>query len=528
MSVVGRTAVGKNALGSVGVNPTGFDSATVYLHLTPAAVSELGPSSTAVGKAIGTYVLGSSGPAAIPLNTDSAVVLFRLRPSGVDSYTGTGTGYGTGPYGAGLYGIGGNVAGPSSFVDSGTVYLDLVPSATEVYSTLPVSYTDAATIRVKFTVTASEVYNATPPDSSPVPLPSPGPAIVVPTVKKFSVIHLNHDDYALGEIYPRNLDFAIYLNRIGYCNYDLDVSTVLGKKENTSPYETDFILLRGDKPIMGGEHTAVSINDVEGASLAVAGQEWGHWLERQVWPFNPDDPLLYTYLQTDRDIALVVKDLLTQVTAFPQSLDLDLSFIVAIGNNIDYKIDVNDTEDLFSKLTALAKRVPGFDFEITWDKRVLLYYPQKGGDSGITLTQGHNVYSLDYTNNGPVSTVTLGTARSASSQIGVVINSDAPQYRRSIATQDFGDITDSDQLIQQTQGEADRNVIPHRQITVGIIKDTIDPLEDIKMGDIVGLDLDIGYEIIEGNWRVVGMQCTGTDEGDEEWKVTIDDGTLSL
>lgn len=413
-------------------------------------------------------------------------------------------------------------------IDLATVYLRLTPSAVEIYTPSSVTaYVDAATVRLNLIPSGIDIGPAAELiliESIPAYPPIGPPPVLV----RWTVVHQNHDEYALGEVYPKNLDFALYLNRIGYCNYDIDMSHPLGRKEHTNPYETDFILYRQDEAIMGGEHTSINVGDVEAGVLSVAGQDWGHWIERQMWPFDPNDPLLYTYLETDRDIALVVKDILTQVLAFPDCLDLDLSFINAIGNNIDYKIEINDSEAIYNKITELAKRSPGFDFEITHDKRFLIYSPQKGSNIGISLVQGHNIFEVQYTNNGPTATYTLGTARSSSSQIGYIVQSDAPQFRRSMVNHEFSDITDENQLIDATEGEAARNVSPHRELTMKVVKEALDVWAVMRPGDTIHVDANLGYEHIDDDFRVVGMQCTPNDEGDEEWSLTVDDGTLSL
>lgn len=409
-------------------------------------------------------------------------------------------------------------------IDTGTVSLGLRPSSTDVAATI-----DSGTARLSLTPSAAELY--IPPGGiivPPIATPSPGPPRRIPVVKRFTVFHYTHGHYALGDVYPKNLDFAIYLNRIGYCNYDIDMSHVLAKKENTSPYETDFVLYRGDNPIIGGEHTSINIQGIEVENMSVSGQDWCHYLERQQYPFNPDDPLANAYLVTGRDTALVVKDILTTILARPGSLDVDLSGITAIGNLIDYKIDPNDTGDIYNKIVDLAKRFPGFDYEITPGRQFNIYSPQKGTNTGITLVQGHNIFDVAYTNNGPVATHTLGLAQAASTKLGVIVDSVAPQFRRADANQDFADIDSLDELTAATIGEAARNVSPHREITLKVIPKAFDVWETLSVGDTVNVNADIRYEHIVDDFRIVGMQCTVSDEGDEEWSLTLDDGTLSL
>lgn len=368
-----------------------------------------------------------------------------------------------------------------------------------------------------------------PPPPPPPPAPTTTVIPIRPEQTAWSLRHYDHADNALGDVFPKSPEFAIYLNRVGYCNYGMDLDHPLAKRQYTSPYQTDFQLFRKNKPIMGGIHTSVSV-DLDQETLTVSGLDWQHYLELREWPYDPADALANTYLASDRDIALVVKDILTRILAEPNSLQLNLNSIIAINRLINYKIDVGDTANIMSKLTDLAKKAPGFDFEITYDRRFNIYAPQKGTDNGITLAEAHNIYNLSYVDNGPVATHTTGKATAGSSQIGVVVNStNQSGYRRLDATQDFQDITSEEELISSTFAESDRNSTPHREITCKVIQDAIDIWEEVEPGDTIHLEGNIQYDQFNSEpFRVVGMLCNPNDEGDEEWSLTLDDGTLSL
>src|SRR6185295_1649325 len=207
-----------------------------------------------------------------PTNIDAATVLLKLTPSGTDTQTGVSTDAATVPLK-----LTPSAAELEAGVDAATALLKLTPSGVDI-PTGPT--TDAATVLLKLTPsTTLEVPPAPPFQGGGKIVPSAGPPPVEPKVTYWSITHFTHQGMALGDVYPKNLDFAIYLNRVGYCNYDLDVLHPLCTTENLYPYVTDFVLYRGTTPVMGGLHTAVSIDDIEAGLVQVAGLDWGHYLE---------------------------------------------------------------------------------------------------------------------------------------------------------------------------------------------------------------------------------------------------------
>lgn len=357
-----------------------------------------------------------------------------------------------------------------------------------------------------------------------------GPIYTAPPrqVRNFRVIHYNHEDEALGEAFPNNLEFAIYLSRTGYCNYDLDTGAFLARRAYTAPYLTDFRLQYGETDIMGGLHTAVSFDELEGHVIKVAGKDWLHYLEKRQYPFDPNSSTFEPYLVSDRDLFLIVEDILDTVLAEPNSLAFTYDN-GSCGQTANYKIEPGDTGNIMDKLTELAGGNPGFDFEATPDRQIILYYPKKGTTVGIPLVGGMNITELRYTNNGPQGTHTLGMAQGASSRMGYVVDSwNQPEYRRLDISEELSNVSEEADLQAKTQGASDRNAVPSTEFTAKVILENLNPFEELHVGDTALVQADIEYDTINDYYRIVGIQCSPTDEGDYEVELTLDDGTISL
>lgn len=453
------------------------DAATTRLSLTPSAVE------TTQG-------------------IDSDTIYLDLQPSGVDVYT-------------------------SFRIDAGTAVLNFIPSGVEA-----VGYIDVGTVLLAFTPSAVEEYVPVPPPPPPphggiIPeLSIPGPP---PKKIYWTVIHYRHDGTAIGDEYPSNPEFALYLGKVGYLNYDLDKDSPLCTRENCEPYATDYLLKFGDREIQGGIHTDIQIDDIEGHTFQISGKDWLHWFEGQKWPFDPNNPLANVYSQFARDMFLVVEDWLTVI----QSEIDTIQFIYAnglSGQTVNAKIDHSDTEDILSKITTLSQGNPGFDFEVTPDKHFNMYYPNKSRDIELVLEQGANIYQLSYHNKGPTGTRIFGQAQGPSSRLGSIQDHITKSfYRRWMVGEDFGDVPDVATLTQRTSGALERAASPHLEFTARIIPDFVEDLFSvIELGDNIPVYGRLGWDTIDDRFRLVSITGGPNDEGDQEFELGFDDGTISL
>lgn len=350
----------------------------------------------------------------------------------------------------------------------------------------------------------------------------------------WTVRHYSHSDVALGEAFPQDLSFSKLLKRVGTISYGLDLEQDLAVRSKTNPYITDFKLFRGHEgemvPIMGGMHTSIEISGAENNLLNVAGKDWLHYFEKDEWPFNPLDPIQYNYRQAGRDIALVVKDILDTTLAQPNSLNLTYT-LAAVGQLINYKIEPADTEKIFSRLDELSKIAPGFDFDITHDRVFKLYAPQKTRTlTGFALREGDNIENLHYTENGPQATKLRGFANGAT-RLGHVVD-DAAQsaYRRLVESVEFSDVTDVTALQDKTTAEALRMAAPAIEFSCSFINYDVDFdfWSQVDTGDKIHVKGDLRYDKLDNYFRLVGIECGPSDEGDEEIVLSFDDGTLAL
>lgn len=424
--------------------------------------------------------------------------------------------------------IAGDSFGVPSFIDTAIVIVNLVPSALEGSGN---NYTGSLVGKFEICGNFVGVYTLgvpqiIPEDTTGGQIFVPGP---LPPSAVFKVIHYDHNDKAIGEEFPVDTEFAIYLGKIGYCNYDINLESELARIEKTEPDATDFKLYRGNKPIMGGEHVSTEISDVNAQMLKVSGNDWMAYLDKLFWPFNPDNPTAGGYLVTDRDLRDIVDDLLNAVLA--QSNTPTFTHVNQVtGQLTNFKIEPADTESILSKITVLSQMSPGFDFEVTHDRQVKMYTPKKGVKRSLVLELGSNIYDFAYTDKGVAGTHTLGLAQTASSRVGVAMDSiTMPKYRRKDISKEFSDVKDKATLTTLTTGETARNGTPSIEFSCKVVPEYIDDLlSAVGVGDTLRVVADMKYDQMDRDWRLVSIVGRPDNNKNEEYELGFDDGTLSL
>jgi hypothetical protein len=346
----------------------------------------------------------------------------------------------------------------------------------------------------------------------------------------YLVKHFNHAGLTLGEVKPNSPSATVGLNTVESISYQIEIGHQLAVLAKSEPYVTDFVFYYKDLPLFGGLHTEVDINDVDEGYLNIAGKGWKHYFERRTWP--PENTNPYTALT--KDVFTIVRELLAAVDGLGLSLGSGTA-----GQTTDYKIDLGDTEAILSKIDALSKLQPGFDYEITWDKVLHLYAPKRGADVGYILEQGVNCGPISYRNPGIGGTALLGTGSNleggARASYFAKDNTAEAKYRRLDVTKVFGSIPSSNSyppqlLIDMTTAELPRQVLPMRQLSIPWIgDDSIDNIfEEVWIGDTIRVKGDMEYEYIDDDYRVVGIEINPTDEYDDVIVFNFDDGTISL
>lgn len=346
--------------------------------------------------------------------------------------------------------------------------------------------------------------------------------------------HYNHAGQALGDAFPESLNIVLQLDTIGTATYNLDITNPLSIEQNTRAYYTDFVITRGTRNIIAGVHTSCgNSDDSNNDILQISGQDWKHLFEGCTHPFDPTNPTANLYNVTDRDVALVIKDLLdTQLAASNRaSFAYSLS---AIGQTTNYQIGPSDSTDLNSRIATLAQTAPGFDFDVSPDltRTFAIYSPTRGANNGYVFQEDMNCETVSYQSNGPKGTHVVGTASTAGGgNLGYVV--DTPTQgtaRRWDVYEDFDNVQDITQLTAYTQAQATRDDADQIAFTIKYIPQ---PGEDIfskvGLGDTCKCLLTLhGYKNIDAFYRIVGIEINVTDEGEEEISFTMDYGSLSF
>ena len=348
------------------------------------------------------------------------------------------------------------------------------------------------------------------------------------------VIHRDHAGVALGEEYPSSPEFALYLGKVGYLSYDLDRSSILAVKQNCEPYATDYELYFGNTLIQSGIHTDIEASSLEDHTFKISGKDWLHWFEGQQWYFDPTSPVSNLYSATNRDAFTIFEDWLTAVQSYPDTIQFTYSNGTC-GVLTNAKIDVNDTEDMYQKFVTLAQGV-GFEFEISPQKVVKLYYPQMVKNTDEVLEIGVHVYDLTYHNKGPTATQILVTGQGPSSKLGtIVVDSTArAKYRRWMGNEDLGTIPDAATLTSRSVTAMQRNSVPSLEFSCKLIPDFVpDFFSRFQIGDKIHVHGDIGWssdvhELTNEKFRLVSIVGSPNDEGDQEYELGFDDGTVPL
>lgn len=473
------------------------DASTVYLDLQPSGIDAFGVNRRGIVYWAEFTVPVSGGSVDYD---DLGTALLRLTPSGVDVYNNT-----------------------QIYQDLGTVYLDIRVSA----SADTAQFVDAVAVYMRLIPQVTEEYTTPPPPEIPVEpsIISPAPYVAP---RSWKIIHKNHAGDELGEIYPENFRFGIFLSKPGFVNYDIDLESELGRLDNTRPFWTDWELRRGNDLVkdLAGFHTEVQVSEVESTFIQVAGQTWLHYFEHIFWPFNPANPLQYAYTAAATDLFTIVDAILDTVLAQSDALAFTYSFGTS-GQTTNFKVEAGDQENILSKIDQLAKLDPGFDIYVTPARVIQLFAPKKGIDRDVTFELNQNVELINYTDKGS-KPVLKGFGSANSQRAGDV--EETTGRRRYEEMKDYGEVASQSALEEAVAADQARLEVTNIQFSVRWTgrSEEDDLLDQVDVGDTVPVYGETGYDLIDGEYRIVGIEGEVSDEANADYVVTFDDGTLSL
>lgn len=354
-------------------------------------------------------------------------------------------------------------------------------------------------------------------------------------VPEFKVILASASTGVLyGELAPKNLDATMYISDVGYINFECDLHHALCHKDFLEPYATDWILMHKEHHIMGGIITGVQIN-LDNDWVSVSGQDYAHYLDKRIWPFNPNNPTANIYAAINVDMFTVVDELLSTTLAQSDSLDLMWN-IGSSGTAINYRIEPGDTETILEKIRDLAEQDPGFDWKMHVDiqngqivAEFMAESPQMGEERDYVFQQGKNIGQLGYVENGITATDVYAFGAGTSTKVASSASnlSLRSKYRRLDHTIDVGDIIDKAVVKRQATAELEKT----RKSTKGDLTAVVIPEEgfdiwaEIFVGDTVRVSGSTDYEEIDDMYRVISFQIQPTDTGDEQVAVVFENAT---
>lgn len=346
----------------------------------------------------------------------------------------------------------------------------------------------------------------------------------------WKVIHKSIDGVPLAECAPEQLSWGRYLNRPGYINYDIDLNHFAAEYRNVGAYRTDFELKRDDFVVLSGLHNAVAA-DMDDDVAHIAGAGWLHYLERRSWPFAlGQDQSKTGKIWFDTDVGDIVTDLVTAAIVNGKGVPFVASG-QQLGIKTNYRIEPNDTDMLFDKISELSQQSPGFDFVCDNDKNFQMYVPAKGNHvDDYSLELGRNIKSIHYGDNGPAGNYILGTGAGSSNKLGwgeADVASEAI-YRRLDSSVDFGDNPNIGSVRRLTDHQISKSSVPDLDLWVTVYPEQYDlAYTAVDVGDWLKVMADMTYVQIDDFYRVTGIEGYLNAQGDEQIVFTFNDHTES-
>lgn len=404
------------------------------------------------------------------------------------------------------------------------------------------------------------------------PLVSFTPTIIpAPTIyvdHGWFVDHLNHGGSVQQTYKPQNLHFVKRISAVQDADWEVSNSAVdIGgdlvvyrdiptDEDMVKPWANMFQLRKMvegvETKILAGFIT--NTNGQRGRDKTkISGKDWSAYLDRRQVPYDPFAPTAYrfgptvnltvprggmSYSVMGRDLAIIVKDILTAILARPNSLSIDLTSIAAIGTTINFELQLGDTSTALSIIDGLSQYFPGFDYLISYDKVMNIWSPHRFGDPDTTADDGamggnicwrvgdiygvgHEPMEVEYTNSGPTATHLLGRGAGSNNQTTIAKALGASDIQgafwRLDGAVDFGDQA-------KTQGVVDMRT--RKEFIYGaqeghdiILKVNPDVLTDfwniVRPGLALWINEDFQFHGIDSAQRIMEMDCTVDNEENE-------------
>lgn len=382
------------------------------------------------------------------------------------------------------------------------------------------------------------------------------------------VDHLAHDLSVMNTYKPQNLHFVKRISAVQDADWSVSNSAIDTAGDlvvyRDIPTDEDMVkpwanMFRIRKMVEGVETKVMGgfITNTNGSrgrdSTKISGKDWSAYLDRRQVPYNPFSPNSFlfgptldathprggmSYSVMGRDLALIVKDILTNILARPDSLPIDLTSLSAIGTTINFELQLGDTSTALSIIDGLSQYFPGFDYLVSYDRVMNIWSPHRFGDPDTTADDGpdganicwkvgdtygasHVPMEVDYTNSGPQATHLLGRGAGSNNQTTVARALGASDIQgafwRLDGVEDFGDQAKTQAVVDMRTRK--QFIYGAQEVHDIVLKVNPDVLTDfwniVRPGLALWLNEDFQFHEIDSAQRIMEMDCTVDDKENE-------------
>lgn len=271
------------------------------------------------------------------------------------------------------------------------------------------------------------------------------------------------------------------------------------RRDSIVPWHTDWYLYRGPNLRASGIVTKINLAD-DRDTVMVDGADWIEYLKHRVYPFDPEayvnnrDWALWpkkwgSGAAAGVDIKIIVEDILEAMIEATIGAPYNISapfytppFILAnrlSGITGRYKILPGDPTTIYDHIKKLADNSTGFEFDILPHNLEFRIYPG-GRDQGspvyrltknVSNTNQTGLVELDWSNEGPLATVTIITGSGSSIRRGLVKTDfeSVIRYRWTERYGDAGNVASQDALEKAAESEQFEDRFPRKRASFAII-----------------------------------------------------------
>lgn len=198
-----------------------------------------------------------------------------------------------------------------------------------------------------------------------------------------------------------------------------------------------------------------------------------------------------------------------------------------------------DTETILDKFKELAKHdTGGFDFWMDYDGTLRCQGPRKTDPASVTPVYGIGtdqvVTPLDWTNNGPLATDTIGFGPGVGNTRTYSYSTYQPsrdQYGRWARAVDFdienASLSNQTELDRLTASRGYLDRFPQKELRLPIRPDELDPIDPSagfynNVGNALTVDIDYGYHRINADFWITSQSFTSDSAGNWRMDCTLD------